>query len=476
MPQRKDASRKVLNQNSAVQRYKFWPEMAGTCANPGCTAASTKTCFGCNLVLYCSDTCLKQDRPHHESACETSEIWNAYSALGIEKDFSLPDEDVAVAYYRSRGSSMAPLIYPRWALESIAAARKSRFLRFLTAIEEHLNEKNVAVLAKKTFDASPEPEDVDEEVVDTETVGEGFAGGESSQDLCGGSSESEMEVDASGEGSATGEDGPSEISSPYDSEASVSSDNEMSADSDFSQEVGGVFFDLSDWRCEECSAVLVDWKCPNGHEVSRCKTCGWQLDDGSCPKCLGMRGDCDGERVHGQCGNCGAGEDGEDEDDMTYDERDGLWRCMYCHWEVGAENETDGNCHCMNDKGEAHFIDLSDYLDYEPADSCSSEDDSSDSEANSGDEGFIDDTEITLNGSASNAAMDVFSLVALYPTVEVAKIIDPARMAKAAAMDTDKENIEPTAGSKDIEIIDAPATHGQSRLQSNIIDCESMYL
>ena len=47
-------------------------------------------------------------------------------------------------------------------------------------------------------------------------------------------------------------------------------------------------------------------------------------------------------------------------------------------------------------------------------------------------------------------------------------------MAKGAKMAKDKENIEPTASSDDIEIIDAPTADGPPNLPSNIIDCESM--
>lgn len=401
-------------------------------------------------------------------------LQDAYHRLGIDDDASLADEDVGVAYYRGRPLGGGPSIYLREALEFIAEARRSRFLRFLMTIGEHLNEKNVAVLAKKTFDASPQPEGVDGESVGVESVGEGPAGGESSQGEAGESSESEIKMDAYGEPYVTNEDSPSQPRSPSSSEASFSSSDGMNADSDFGEEVGGIFFDLSVWRCEECSQELVDWKCPNGHEMRRCKTCGWQLDNGSCQKCLGMCDARGGERVDGQCSNCGADEESEDEDTIALDERDGVWRCIYCQWEVEADNETDGNCHCLNDEGEAHFIDLSDCLDYEPADSCSSEDDSTDSESNSDDEGFIDDTEVAMDGTNSDAAIETGKLTAVYSAQAVAGIMKAAEIAKGAKMAKDKENVEPTAGSDDIEIIDAPTANGSLKLPSNIVDCESM--
>ncbi|KAL9137917.1 MAG: hypothetical protein Q9175_000872 [Cornicularia normoerica] len=393
----------------------------------------------------------------------------AYFALGIDNGASLADEDVGVAYYKSRPLERK---ISRDALEFIAEARKSRFLRFLATIGEHLNEANIAVLSKKTFAASPEPEHVGERFVSAESVSEGSAGGESSQNLAGESSENEMELDAYGETYATSEDSPSQPRSPSSPEASISSGNGMSEDSDFREEAGGIFFDRYTWRCEECCAVLVDWKCPNGHELRRCETCGWQLDNGPCQRCLDLCSACGTERVDGECTNCGAGEESEDEDTIAFDERDGLWRCIFCQWEVEADNETDGNCHCLNNEGEAHFIDLSDCLDYEPADSCSSQDDSTNSESNSDDEGFIDDSVISMDGIAPDAAIEAVNLAALYPAGEVRKMMRAVEMTKGVKVAEDKENVEPTASSDDIEIIDAPTMNGPLKLPSNIIGCE----
>ena len=72
----------------------------------------------------------------------------AYLALGIHNADSLADEDIGVAYYKKR---LLDVEDSTNALNFIAEARKSRFLRFLATIGEHLNENNVAVLAQKTF-------------------------------------------------------------------------------------------------------------------------------------------------------------------------------------------------------------------------------------------------------------------------------------------------------------------------------------
>ena len=417
-------------------------------------------------------------------------LYEAYLALGIYNGDSLADEDVGVAYYKERGSKVE---FSTNALEFIAEARRSRFLRFLATIGEHLNEKNVAILAKKTFPASPEPENsgevsdatglvgkmteaptepenVDEESIGAKPADDGSASEEFSQSRVRESPESEMEVDDY----PTSPNIPSEPRSPSSPEASISSSDGASADSDFSEEVGGIFFDKYSWHCEECYSVLVNGKCPDGHELRRCKNCGWQLDNGPCQRCPGTCDACNGESVDGQCSNCGAGEESEDDDTIGFDEEDGIWRCVSCTWEVEADNETDGNYHYLNDKDEAHFIDLSGYHDYEPADSCSSEDDSTDSELNSDDERFIDDTEVSIDDIPADSTIEPVNLAALYPANVVANILKAATKAKDAKGTKDKENLGSTASSDDIEIIDASTANVPSILPNNIIDCESM--
>ena len=423
-----------------------------------------------------------------------STLRTAYFALGIHNGDSLADEDVGVAYYKERPFDVE---YSTDALEFIAEARRSRFLRFLATIAEHLNEKNVAILAQKTFPASPEPanseavsdaaglvgkipeaptkpENVDEESVGAEPADDGSASGEGPQSPVSESSESEMEVDAFGEPYSTSLSDSSEPRSPSSPEASISSTDGASADSDFSEEVGGIFFDKHSWHCEECYSVLVNGKCPDGHELRRCKTCGWQLDSGPCQRCPGTCDGCNGESVYGQCRNCGVGEESEDDDTIAFDERDGIWRCVSCTWEVEADNETDGNCHCLNDRGEARFIDLSDHHDYEPADSCSSEDDSTDSESNSDDEHFIDDTDISIDGIPADVTIEPVNLAALYPDHDITNILNATAGAKNAKDTKDKEDLESHASSDDIEIIDAPIAKVPPILFNNIIDCESM--
>ena len=377
-----------------------------------------------------------------------STLDNAYIALDIPNGASLADEDVGVAYYKVK-----PL--GRDALEFIATARKSRFLRFLATIGEHLNDKNVAVLARKTFATSSEPGNV----CGADLQDEALPSGELSMDRDCESCEGNMELDAFGEHYLSSEDWPSQPRSPSTPEATFSSSDGMNADSDFSEEVCGGYFDPVEktWRCEECNTALVDEECPNGHELGRCQTCGWELDNGLCQRCLDVCATCGAEMVHGQCNSCGEGEGSEDEDTITFDEKEGLWRCIYCHWEVEADNDTDGNCHCLNDDGEAHFIDLSECPDYEPADSCSSEDDPTDSEPNSDDEDFIDDTEIPMDAIALDAVIEIVDLATSYPSSELPETPQATEVMDGTESAKDMENIAPTDRSDDIEVVDAPA-------------------
>ena len=391
-----------------------------------------------------------------------STLEDAYSALRLHNGASLADEDIGVAYYRERPSG-------RGALEFIATARKSRFLLFLATIGEHLNEKNVAVLAKKTFAAPPEPGNLGEDSASAISKNEAAASGNFPPDTARESCESEMDMDAFGEYYAASEDIPFQPISPSSPEASFSSSDGMNVDSDFSEEVCGVYFDpfRSTWQCEECNTALVDGDCPNGHKLSHCQTCGWQLDNGSCQKCIDMCGACGAERVS---------EGSEEEDTIAFDEGEGLWRCIHCHWEIEADNHTDGNRHCLNDDGDAHFIDLTDCPDYEPADSCSSEDEPTDSEPNGDDEDFLDDTEICMDAIALDAAKGTVDLAALYSASELPDNIKAAEVVEDTKLARDMESIDPIGRLVDIEHVDAAITYGPPQSPSNIIDCKERAL
>ena len=96
------------------------------------------------------------------------------------------------------------------------------------------------------------------------------------------------------------------------------------------------------------------------------------------------------------------------EDIVIFDDVDGVWRCSECQWEIEADNETDGNCHCLEEEGQLRRVDLSPIPDYEPADDgASSIESSSDQEGDSDDEDAIDDGEDVMENERFGRHVDL---------------------------------------------------------------------
>ena len=128
---------------------------------------------------------------------------------------------------------------------------------------------------------------------------------------------------------------------------------------------------------------------------SFCKSCGWNTV-GDCLRCPKTCQGCGEDKVSAVCAEC----DPKNEeikvrrDIIVFDDKDGVWRCSECQWEIEADNETDGNCHCEDEEGGVRMVDLSQIPEYERADdAASSTESSSDEEGDSDDEYFIDDRE-----------------------------------------------------------------------------------
>ena len=160
------------------------------------------------------------------------------------------------------------------------------------------------------------------------------------------------------------------------------------------------------WRCEECSETLATCQCPNSCSTYHCTLCGLGEADmqfcNYCSKCHNAD--------KGPCGGCwnAANTDPEDVGELSHlfwDVTDGIWRCALCQWEVEANSDEEGHCHCSTQQDNpvricgtgprcvewCRRIELSQYVEFEPADSDSSVADSTDSEPDSGDEEFIED-------------------------------------------------------------------------------------
>jgi hypothetical protein len=379
------------------------------------------------------------------------EIDVAYDSMGCNSSTS--DEDVVVAYYPKLQSSSLGFDYSGH-LKTIALERKSCFLLFILSIHQHLNNENVAILAKKVPVILATPETNIEHVESSQPEGTLSSGTDTELDEYGepyGTQEETSETKSSG------------LKSPSSLEADLtSSSDDVIMDSDFEEDVGGIDFGNSSWRCEDCGCSIEDGSCPNGHDLKRCMTCDWQLVNGICPSCDG----CGMGKEDGGCPGCAS--DG-DEDFIVSDSHDGIWRCIYCQWEVEADNETDGNCHCLNPQREARYLDLSECPDYHPADFDSSSDESaSDEEPDSEDERFIDNEAVAVEGVFDHAT-EATSLASI--TLEGRgpnSIHRAAKDAKTMVAAEDKENMEPDI-STDAAIVAGPDVGG-----SNIVDIESM--
>ncbi len=397
----------------------------------------------------------------------------AYDELGI-RDRLVADEDVVVAYHNEQSKLHVSAqnnptpenkIDPKAAVEIVANTRQSRFLRFILAITQHLNDENVNILTS-SFIGTDQPKiqgpitTIEPEHMEIEHSAWGMLGGSSDNDVDGMGTREESSASSyspsSVESSAEAECIPPGVDAAND-DANIYSDD----DSDFTEEEAAAYMAVDGttkrgvWRCDLCNVALLDGRCPGGHGLQRCGICAWELEDGVCPKCPSACEVCKPLST-GRCGNCETVEESEDEEeDLIMYNLDGVWRCPDCEWEVEAENANDGNCHCKNDLGEAHYIDLSECLDYEPADSCSSDDDSSDEGLDSEEEQFIDDAEIATGGEVDHIIVTK-NLVDVLPGGRYAHcaiiniILEDTRAAEAAR---DKENVERASDPGGVEVI-----------------------
>ncbi|KAL8869533.1 MAG: hypothetical protein Q9174_004204 [Haloplaca sp. 1 TL-2023] len=310
-------------------------------------------------------------------------LQQAYERLEI-KNTSISDGDVVAAFHHvfsdQDTSNCSNAIWPVEALEVISERRKSGLLAFVLTIVPHLTPDNVRLLGNPPNSAS-------ECLSPTETKERQQVGaaldimespkeeGLDSDTVLSPAADATMTIEDGSGSSSIGLHANSTVQSPddssyiYDRESSTEGDSTMD---DFEEDVGGKFWTGQEWRCEQCWGVLEEGDCCHHGPASQCSECNSSAIDG------------------------------DDDDDsistngwhMTWDDTDRIWRCSQCHWEIEANNEDEGQCHCLVDPTERFIalpIRLSQYEDYGPGDSDSSCSDSSDSEPDSEDEAFIED-------------------------------------------------------------------------------------
>ncbi|KAL8853428.1 MAG: hypothetical protein Q9221_001745 [Calogaya cf. arnoldii] len=308
----------------------------------------------------------------------------AYTVLRIT-DRGINDSDVVASFYAlysklpeaAKRPSSISLTYIE-ALRTIAVHRQSRLLAFVISILPHLNDHNVGLLTYAPLPPMPTKVTAGSQTQDTLPVGNGHivdltepdttvrdaANGTSQK---GGHTSKEKEnqiITSASSGFEKDEPTRPYWNSPSPSVAESASSADIPSSSvdlmDTSSDASGVSsreegknYDGQRWRCEEC--------------------------------------------------NCE--EEEEDLSTLLWDADDKIWRCALCHWEVEANSDEEGHCHCYTKHdvpvyfGVVGFrpghwcrrIELSEYPEYQPADSDSSGADSTDSEPDSGDEEFIED-------------------------------------------------------------------------------------
>lgn len=363
----------------------------------------------------------------------------AYIHLRIT-DRNVDDGNVVASFYAlysklpeaARGASSASSLTCTQALRTIAIHRQSRLLSFVLTILPYLDDHNVGLLTCAPLPPMPTKGTTEPPIHDTFS-----ASNECIVDL----TEPNTAVADAADGTSHNGGHPSEKTEdqiltlassgleeneptlPYSDSPSLVAESASSADipsssldlMDTSSDSGsseGQYYDGQVWRCEECNKSLAICQCPNDSSTHPCAVCGSEDADlrfcTYCSKCH--------KTMKGPCGGCQDAankylmtSEEENPSELFWDVCDGIWRCALCHWEVEGNSNEEGHCHCLTKLGSpvstnmfydflhidtadwCRRIELSEYPEYEPADSDSSGVDSTDSEPDSGDEEFIED-------------------------------------------------------------------------------------
>lgn len=296
---------------------------------------------------------------------------DAYKCIGV-RDTSMPDGDVAAAFYTAY-SSQRDIFNgnPTWSIKSlgvIADSRQSQLLAFVREMIPHLTKENVSILATKT----PSAQTIKSSTIANfeATSGEpGFQILKSSTDAVDASPEliifgalaiskpltqgsaTAVDTNDSDDGIASDQpDDASNFSSGYFSSNAPSS-HYNSDTSQISEPAGGKFWNGEALCCKVCNEELNDeGECDDGHTINPCRYCGKEFEPLACSRfCI----ECHRE-LSTSCSICNEDE-ASDKDELTeaiqmvWDDKDNVWRCTTCMWEVEANSENEGQCQCTID-------------------------------------------------------------------------------------------------------------------------------
>lgn len=382
-----------------------------------------------------------------------STLTAAYEELHID-DPTISDKRVGVANLHAHGSAVEQ---PTEALQNISNARDSRWLQStVTPIPGPLTERAVATLQDGAHSVSATTSDVmvqpTSNIFGPIPTAIGSSEGQERAVEKANSKAGEGPVEKANEEASTDEADSLEFDSlSSQSTYAPSSSEEYASDSFMEPDLDDcsdydAWFDWDDdndeggsWTCD-CGEAFIDGKCPYGH-CGFCKSCGFNLVGDHCVRCPQTCPGCGGDKFKGKCAECKVKRDiimfsfckscgwnifgdcprcpktcqgcGEDKvsgacaecdpkkeeikvrrDVIVFDDKDGVWRCSECQWEIEADGTIEGNCHCQDEEGGMRMVDLSQIPEYQRADyAVSSTESSSDEEGDSDDEDFIDDRE-----------------------------------------------------------------------------------
>ncbi|KAL8791997.1 MAG: hypothetical protein Q9195_005415 [Heterodermia aff. obscurata] len=298
-------------------------------------------------------------------------ITDAYECIGVF-DTRMPDGDVAAAFYAAysaqRDKPNGNSFWPMKSLIMIAEERRSQLLAFVREMIPHLTKENVSILATKKAPAQ-NAESSTPAKVETTSDEPGFQFSKSSNFsiraspqpfIFGASANSTPSkqgpvttVDISDSDDSIASDQPddaSNFSSDFSSNSPPSPDDDSNV-SETSEPAGGKFYNGEFWCCKVCNEELDDeGKCYDDHTTNPCRYCGKDFEPATCSRyCI----ECHAE-LPTPCSICYKHE-ASDEDEprgdiqMVWDDRDEVWRCTTCNWEVEANSENEGQCHCTAD-------------------------------------------------------------------------------------------------------------------------------
>ncbi|KAI4239699.1 MAG: hypothetical protein LQ349_000173 [Xanthoria aureola] len=403
----------------------------------------------------------------------------AYIQLGIA-DHNVDDGNVVASFYALysklpkavRGAAYASSLIYTEALRTIAIYRQSRLLAFVLTILPYLDDHNVALLTCAPLTPMPTNTNAGTPIQDTFSTGNECIVDVTEPDTAVANAADGTSQDGGHPSQKTGDqiltlassgleeneptllysDSPSPVAESASS-ADIPSSSVDLMDTSSGSSLGH-YYDGQMWRCEGCDELLAACQClddSSTHDSSThpCAVCG--SEDANmqfctyCSKCH--------KTEKGPCGGCqdaanqySVVSEGEHLSELFWDERDGIWRCALCYWEVEANSNEEGYCHCYikqdtpasldgfsnRNADWCRRIELSEYPEYEPADSDSSGADSTDSEPDSGDEEFIED-----NGPFEPAFVNL--LAGNYDPFEDMSVCAPQ------PMDTDAETVQKDA-------------------------------